>query len=227
MKCGNLGSASTHTDIQLQPCLISLVYIKLLFPACILHTRASFPSAQLHRENQHCNGYNQRAERDDAFQQVGQWEPAITSMNPTETTTHLSKILLAKPSKKPNAKFKLGNTQVDPNQLDTLRIWHRPLWCHKRITVHNIDMSHTHIYIYYIYIYIYAVVLLSGPSLAFWGVIIWAKFVFFTKHCLSKKHYKNRGFSTFVFETKLRAQIWGVIIWAKLVIFKMQSTWPR
>ena len=58
-------------------------------------------------------------------------------------------------------------------------------------------------------------VLLSGPSL------------FFTKHCLSKKHYKNRGFSTFCFEKKLRAQIWGVIIWAKLVIFKMQSTWPR
>ena len=26
---------------------------------------------------------------------------------------------------------------------------------------------------------IYAVVLLSGPSLAFWGVIIWAKFVFY------------------------------------------------
>ena len=37
------------------------------------------------------------------------------------------------------------------------------------------------------YIYIY-VVLLSGPSLAFWGVIIWAKYAF-TKHCcpLSKK----------------------------------------
>ena len=36
----------------------------------------------------------------------------------------------------------------------------------------------------YIYIYV-AVVLLSGPSLVFWGVIIWAK-LFFTKHCLSK-----------------------------------------
>ena len=29
------------------------------------------------------------------------------------------------------------------------------------------------------YIYIHAVVLLSGPSLAFWGVIIWAKFAFY------------------------------------------------
>ena len=66
------------------------------------------------------------------------------------------------------------------------------------------------------------------------GVIIWAKFgllrcyylgqVFFTTHCLSKKHCNNRGFSTF---KKLRAQIWGVIIWAKLAIFKLQSTWPR
>ena len=31
----------------------------------------------------------------------------------------------------------------------------------------------------YIYIYMHAVVLLSGPSLAFWGVIIWAKFAFY------------------------------------------------
>ena len=76
-----------------------------------------------------------------------------------------------------------------------------------------------HIYIY-IYIYI-AVVLLSGPSLAFWGVIIWAKFAFY-KTLLVRKHYKNRGFSTFFLKKKLRAQIWGVIIWAKLVIFKMQ-----
>ena len=75
-------------------------------------------------------------------------------------------------------------------------------------------------------LYIYAVVLLSGPSLAFWGVIIWAKFVFY-KTLFVKKHYKNRGFSTFFLKKKLRAQIWGVIIWAKLVIFKMQSTWPK
>ena len=52
------------------------------------------------------------------------------------------------------------------------------------------------------YIYIYAVVLLSGPSLAFWGVIIWAKFVFY-KTLFVKKHYKNRGFSTFFFEKKI------------------------
>ena len=36
----------------------------------------------------------------------------------------------------------------------------------------------------YIYIYMLAVELLSGPSLAFWGVIIWSKFV--KKNCLSK-----------------------------------------
>ena len=29
------------------------------------------------------------------------------------------------------------------------------------------------------YIYICAVELLTGPSLAFWGVIIWAKFAFY------------------------------------------------
>ena len=39
----------------------------------------------------------------------------------------------------------------------------------------------------YIYIYIYVVMLLSGPSLAFWGVIIWAKFVFY-KTLFVKKH---------------------------------------
>ena len=74
-------------------------------------------------------------------------------------------------------------------------------------------------------IYIYAVVLLSGPSLAFWGVIIWAKFAFYKT--LFVKNTIKRGFSTFFLKKKLRAQIWGVIIWAKLVIFKMQSTWPR
>ena len=72
----------------------------------------------------------------------------------------------------------------------------------------------------------HAVVLLSGPSLAFWGVIIWAKFVFL-QNTVCQKHYKIRGFSTFFFEKKLRAQIRGVIIWAKLAIFKLQSTWPR
>ena len=46
--------------------------------------------------------------------------------------------------------------------------------------------AHIYIYIYtYIYVHIYiciykyiAVELLSGPSLGFWRVIIWAKFVF-------------------------------------------------
>ena len=78
----------------------------------------------------------------------------------------------------------------------------------------------------YLYIYIYAVVLLSGPSLAFWGVIIWAKFAFY-KTLFVKNTIKIGVSALFVFEKKLRAQIWGVIIWAKLVIFKMQSTWPR
>ena len=53
-----------------------------------------------------------------------------------------------------------------------------------------------------IYIYIYAVELLSGPSLALLKVIIWSKFVFFYKTPIVKKHYKNRGFSTF-FENKI------------------------
>ena len=56
-----------------------------------------------------------------------------------------------------------------------------------------------------IYIYI-AVVLLSGPSLAFWGVIIWAKFVFFTKTLFVKKHYKFRGFSTFFLKNNCARQ---------------------
>ena len=78
----------------------------------------------------------------------------------------------------------------------------------------------------HIYIYIYAVVLLSGPSLAFWGVIIWAKFVFY-KTLFVKNTIKIGVSALFFLKKKLRAQIWGVIIWAKLVIFKMQSTWPK
>ena len=40
----------------------------------------------------------------------------------------------------------------------------------------NNTTAYIYIYIYkYIYIYIYAVKLLSGPSLAISGVIIWAK----------------------------------------------------
>ena len=54
-----------------------------------------------------------------------------------------------------------------------------------------------------IYIYIYAVELLSGPSLALLEVTIWSKFVFY-KTPIVKKHYKNRGFSTFVLEKSAR-----------------------
>ena len=64
-------------------------------------------------------------------------------------------------------------------------------------------------------------VLLSGPSLAFWGVIIWAKFVFY-KTLFVKKHYTNRGFSTF-FLKKMRAQIW---VWAKLTILSCSELGP-
>ena len=66
--------------------------------------------------------------------------------------------------------------------------------------------------------YIYAVELLSGPSLALLEVIIWSKFVF-SKTQIPKKHYKNRGFSPFFLEKKLRAKILEVIIWSKLAFF--------
>ena len=73
----------------------------------------------------------------------------------------------------------------------------------------------------YMYIYIYAVVLLSGPSLAFWGVIIWAKLAF--HKTLFVKNTINIGVSALFLKKTLRAQIWGVIIWAKLAIFKLQK----
>ena len=66
----------------------------------------------------------------------------------------------------------------------------------------------------------------SGPSLALLEVIIWSKFVF-SKTPIAKKHYKNRGFSPFFLEKKLRAKILEVIIWSKLAFFKTQSTWTR
>ena len=76
----------------------------------------------------------------------------------------------------------------------------------------------------YIYIYICAVELLSGPSLAFSGVIIWSKFVFLNTVC--QKHYKNRGFST-CFEKKSCAQKnSGVIIWSKFAFLKRTQLGP-
>ena len=59
-------------------------------------------------------------------------------------------------------------------------------------------------------IYIYAVVLLSGPSLAFWGVIIWAKFVFY-KTLFVKKHYKI-GVSALCFLKKNCARKFEVLL---------------
>ena len=66
---------------------------------------------------------------------------------------------------------------------------------------------------------------LSGPSLGFWGVTIWSKFVFLNTVC--QKHYKNMGFQHFCFWKKLRAKIWGVIIWSKFAFLKTRSTWTR
>ena len=62
----------------------------------------------------------------------------------------------------------------------------------------------------YIYIYIYAVVLLSGPSLAFWGVIIWAKFAFY-KTLFVKKHYKI-GVSALLYWKKKCARKFEVLL---------------
>ena len=77
-------------------------------------------------------------------------------------------------------------------------------------------------------IHILAVVLLSGPSLAFWGVIIWAKFAFYKT--LFDKHTIKIGVSApwffFFWLKKLRAQIWGVIIWAKLAILSCSQLGP-
>ena len=50
----------------------------------------------------------------------------------------------------------------------------------------------------HIYIYMHAVKLLSGPSLGFWRVIIWAKLGLLSGPSLFSR-YKNRGFRRFVF----------------------------
>ena len=56
------------------------------------------------------------------------------------------------------------------------------------------------------YIYIYAVVLLSGPSLAFWGVIIWAKFAFY-KTLFVKNTIKIGGSAPFFWKEIARANL--------------------
>ena len=101
----------------------------------------------------------------------------------------------------------------------------------KSLVSRHISRMHMHMYMYmymYIYIYIYVVGLLSGPSLACWGVIIWSKFVFFYIVC--QKHYKigGGGGSAHLFfeQKKLRTKITGVIIWSKFAFLK-HPTWTR
>ena len=76
-----------------------------------------------------------------------------------------------------------------------------------------------YMYMYvYMYIYIYAVRLLSGPSLALLEVIIWSKFVF-SKTPIAKKHYKNRGFSPFVFWKKIARKNFGSYYLVQVGVF--------
>ena len=80
--------------------------------------------------------------------------------------------------------------------LQTAKRWHRK------------QLSNIYTYIY-IAIYIYAVELLSGPSLAFWGVIIWSKFVFSFNSACQKALYKQ-GFQHICLKRKIaRKQIRG------------------
>ena len=73
----------------------------------------------------------------------------------------------------------------------------------------------------YIYIYIYIYICC--------GVIIWSKFCLLRGYYLAQvcffntvcqRHYKNRGFSTFVVTKKLRAQNSGVVIWSECAFLK-------
>ena len=63
----------------------------------------------------------------------------------------------------------------------------------------------------YIYIYIYAVRLLSGPSLALLEVIIWSKFVFFSKTPIAKKHYKIGVSALFFWKKNCAQKIWKLL----------------
>ena len=78
----------------------------------------------------------------------------------------------------------------------------------------------------------HAVELLTGPSLAIFKVINWAKFVF-KRTLFVRKHYKIEVSAHFLIKRKLRAQIFKVINWAKLAFFGPQTcaqlitlTWP-
>ena len=83
-----------------------------------------------------------------------------------------------------------------------------------------LTLKNTHIYIYMLWCYYLGQVwpfevLLSGPSLLL------------TKHCLSKrKHYKNRGFSTFFLKAIARANLRCYYL-GQVGHFKLQRTWPR
>ena len=75
------------------------------------------------------------------------------------------------------------------------------------------------------YIYIYVVVSLSGPSLGFWGVIIWSKFDFF-EHGLSTHYIIGVSAHFFWTKKKLCAKMWGVIIWSKFAFLKRAQLGP-
>ena len=64
----------------------------------------------------------------------------------------------------------------------------------------------------YIYIYMHAVKLFSGPSLAFWGVIIWSKVGSLSGPSLFS-YYKNRGFRRFVLCSVIILCFFCPIIW--------------
>ena len=58
---------------------------------------------------------------------------------------------------------------------------------------------------------IYAVELLSGPSLGFWEVIIWSKFVFFLKHRLPKNTIKIVVSAHFGGQKIARTKFWKLL----------------
>ena len=76
----------------------------------------------------------------------------------------------------------------------------------------------------YIYIYMHAVESITGPSLGVFKVNNWSKFVFFTKKAFVKKHYKNRGFSTFL-KIKKRTQSFSKSITGPSWAFFGPPTW--
>ena len=81
--------------------------------------------------------------------------------------------------------------------------------------------------------YISAVELLTGPSLGGFSKLLAGPSLLFSKPLFVKKHYKNRGFNTFLYTRKMRAHIFKVIDWSKLAFFWTPNldqlitlTWP-